>query len=172
LPSRKWTNQRVAKAEVDYNVLFQQGVGTAYGPRAAEVYAAYLDIFAAIPLAVRTANRVFLSHSLPSAKRLDGFEPAVLERDTHEDADVHLGGTIHALVWGRDTKPATAAAFLAKVDADWLVSGHIPCEQGFEVPNDRQIILDASGSPACYCLFPADRPVTLEELVRGVGNLG
>ena len=58
-----------------------------------------------------------------------------------------------------------------KVDADLLITGHIPCEKGFEVPNDRQVILDCMGSPACYCLLPADRPLAHDELVGCVRTL-
>jgi hypothetical protein len=167
----QWQGQRIAKGDVDFNEVFREGVATAYGPHADEVYAAYLDLFAAVPLAVRTGNRVFLSHSLPGAKRLETFDPAVLEQDTHTDEDFQLGGPVHALVWGRDTSPEAAAAFLQKVDADLLVTGHIPCERGFDVPNDRQLILDACGATACYCLFPADRPLTHDQLVAGVNTL-
>jgi hypothetical protein len=46
-----------------------------------------------------------------------------------------------------------------------LVSGHIACADGFDVPNDRQIIVDCAESPASYLLFPADRPLTHAELV-------
>jgi hypothetical protein len=167
----QWTNQRIGKGDVDYNEVFRQGVTTAYGARADDIYAAYLELFAAVPLVVRTANRVFISHSLPGAKRLEAFDLKILEQDTQSETDMRLGGTVHALVWGRDTSAANAAAFLQKVDADWLITGHIPCEHGFDVPNDRQIILDAAKAPGCYCLFPADRPVTQTELIQGVGTL-
>jgi hypothetical protein len=165
------TNQLIAKGNLDYNAVFREGVAAAYAPRDADIYAAYLELFAAVPVAVRTPNRVFLSHSLPSAARLADFDPAVLERDAAAPEDLRYGGSVHSLVWGRDTRPATAAAFLDKVDADWLITGHVPCPGGFEVPNDRQLILDALGSPAGYCLFPADRPVTHPELVNCVGLL-
>src|SRR5262249_53831912 len=147
------------------NALFREGADTAYGRRGGEVYDAYLELFAAVPLALRTPNRVFLSHSLPAARRLAEFEPAVLEQDHSDDADLAPGGAVFALVWGRDTSAATAAAFLQKVDADLLITGLIPCERGFDTPNDRQLILDSLGNPACYCLFPTDRPLTHTELV-------
>jgi hypothetical protein len=51
------------------------------------------------------------------------------------------------------------------------VTGHVPCDQGFAVPNDRQVILDCMGEPACYCLLPADRPLTHEELVGCIHKL-
>jgi hypothetical protein len=167
----QYTAQAIAKAESELNALFREGVGTAYGSRARDVYAAYVKLFAVLPLALRTANRVLLTHSVPSATRQTTFDPAVLEKDVSEEADVKPGGSIHSLVWGRDVRPTTVAAFLEKMDADLLITGHIPCDQGYQVPNDRQLILDSLGSPACYCLFPTDRELTLPELIAGIGTL-
>jgi hypothetical protein len=167
----QWTDRLIAKGDLDLNGLFRRGVEYAYGPRAGDVYAAYVELFRVVPLALRTPNRVFLSHSLPSALRQVSFAFADLQRDDHDAKDLAPGGSVHALVWGRDTQEATAAAFLAAVDADLLITGHIPCENGFETPNGRQLILDSHGPAACYCLFPADRPLTLAELVRGIGRL-
>jgi len=138
---------------VELNALFRQGVVEAYGARFDEVYAAYLDLFAAAPLALRTPNRVFLSHSLPPASRLATFDLAALERDPTVEADLLPGGSVHSLVWGRDARPETAAAFLDKVDADLLVTGHLPCDHGFDAPNDRQIVLDCAGRPADIWCF-------------------
>ena len=165
------TNRLIAKDDVELNDLFMQGIRTAYGARADDVYAAYLRLIAAAPLALRTPNRVFLSHSLPPGSRLAEFDPAVLERDESTEADCKPGGAVHALVWGRDTRAETAAAFLQKVDADLLVTGHIPCESGFDAPNDRQLILDSLARPAACCLFPADRPLTHAELMQCVSLL-
>ena len=165
------TERRISKGDIDLNQSFREGVGTAYGGRAPEVYAAYQEMLAVVPLALRTPNRILLSHSLPPASRLNDFDPAALERDVSEDADLIPGGSVHSLVWGRDTRAETVAAFLAKMDADLLVSGHVPCDNGFDVPNDRQLILDSLGSPACYCLFPADRPLTHVDLIHRVSTL-
>jgi len=162
------TNRKVAKGDADLNRLFRQGVETAYGERGAEVYAHYQQLLAVVPLAVRTPNRVYLSHSLPAGWQLPDFNPGVLERDSQTDADLLPGGSVHALVWGRDTNPATVSAFLRIVDADLLITGHIPCNDGYEAPNDRQLILDSLMTPAAYCLFPADRPLTHAELLQGV----
>src|SRR5262249_4121392 len=161
----QWTGQWIAKGDADVNEQFRAGLAAAYGARAEEIYAAYLDLFAAVPLALHTANRVFLSHSLPSARRLDDFDPARLTRAEVPEADRLPGGFVHALVWGRDTRPVTVEAFLRKVDADLLITGHIPSEKGFAVPNARQLILDAMGTPAGYCLFPAQGSLSHAELV-------
>ena len=135
------------------------------------MYAVYQELLAIVPVALRTPNRVLLSHSLPPASRLDDFDPDVLQRDVSAESDLVPGGTVHSLVWGRDTPRETVAAFLTKMDADLLISGHVPCDDGFDTPNDRQLILDSLGSPAAYCLFPTERPLTLAELVQHVQTL-
>src|SRR5581483_4530007 len=165
----QWTCEPIAKVDDDLNTLFCQGVDTAYGRHARDIYVIYHKLFATIPVAVRTPNRVFISHSLPSGIRLEKFNPAALTLDPSPEDELYAGGSIHALLWGRNTTSKHVARFLQKVDADYLISGHIPCEHGHEVPNDRQIILDAMGTPACYCLFPANRLLTQKELVGCIG---
>jgi hypothetical protein len=165
------TQRRVAKGDLDLNQCFREGVGTAYGRRAPEVYSVYLELLSVVPVALRTPNRILLSHSLPPASKLENFDPTALERDVSAETDLRPGGSVHSLVWGRDTRAETAAAFLAKMDADLLISGHVPCDNGFDTPNERQLILDSLGATACYCLFPTDRPLTLPELVQNVHTL-
>jgi hypothetical protein len=167
----QWKERTIYKTDVDLNAQFRQGVGTAYGARAAEVYAAYLELFAAVPLAVRTPNRIFLSHSLPGAARLSHFDPDIIKQQDPDPSAWQISGALYALVWGRDHSPATVNAFLEKMGADLLITGHIPCERGYAVPNSRQIILDCVGTPAGYCLFPADRALTQEQLVACIATL-
>jgi hypothetical protein len=167
----QWTNQWIAKGDTDLNDSFQRGVESAYRGHANKIYEAYLDFFAAMPWAMRTSNRVFLSHSLPRAACMQQFKPEVLTSDDVHPGDLIPGGQIHSLVWGRDTTAANAADFLKKVDADWLITGHVPCDQGFATPNDRQLILDCLGEPAAFCLFPVEGTVTFQDLIDGVKTL-
>ena len=162
----QWTARPVLKADQNLNGLFEEGVRAAYGSQLGpEIYQTYLELFKVLPVAVRVPNRVLICHSLPATRTMQLFDPARLEADHYDDADLIPGGSVHSLLWGRDTSPANAAAFLQKMDADLLVSGHIACETGFDVPNDRQIIVDCAECPAAYLLFPADRPLTHAELV-------
>ncbi len=170
----QWTGQWIAKsanAGLDLSTHFRAGVSQAYGAAADGIYEAYTGLFAALPLALRTPNRVFLCHSIPSGKRMETFDPALLERDDLQPAELLQGGAIHALVWGRNVTAANAAAFLHKVDADLLITGHIPCPAGFEVPNDRQLILDSLGDRAAYCLFPTTHALAHEQLIACVRTL-
>jgi hypothetical protein len=163
--------RRIGKEEDDLNERFRSGVFSAYGARGDAIYSLYCDLFAAAPLALRTANRILLTHSLPNRIALERFDPAALECDSTAESDILPGGSVYALLWGRDNREQTAIDFLARMEADLLITGHIPCERGFDVPNGRQLILDCLGNPAGYCLFPVDRPLTHGELVACVSVL-
>ena len=80
-------------------------------------------------------------------------------------------GTIYALTWGRDTSAETADRFAAMVDADFFVTGHQPCDEGFRQANHRQIIIDGTPPFPSYCLFRADAPVSIESLFKCVHYL-
>ena len=164
----QWTDRPIGKGDATQNAGFRQGVTEAYGTAGPEVYAAYMDLIASLPIALRTPNDVFLSHSLPSARQLATFDARRLEADALGPAEYLPGGIVYGIVWGRDTAPRTVDDYLRKVDADFLVSGHIPTDDGYSVPNHRQLIVDCAATPAAYVVFPADRKLTHAELVAGV----
>ncbi len=168
----QWTNRPVMKADENQNALFREGVLEAYGPTfGPQIYETYLELLRTLPVALRTPNNVLITHSLPATRALPHFDPMTLERDTYDNDDLEPGGSIHSLLWGRDTSADAATNFLRKMGCDWLVSGHIPCHEGFAVPNDRQVIVDCAESPGGYVLFPADRPLTQHDLIAGLRTI-
>jgi hypothetical protein len=163
----QWTNRPVLKADENLNVLFQTGVTEAYGPQyGPQIYATYLELFQTLPVVLRTPNRILVCHSQPIAHVLSLFDPTRLEADTHNPADLQPGGVVHSMLWGRDTSAATTTEFLRKMNADLLVSGHIASDEGYQIPNDRQIILDCAECPAGYLLFPTTHPLTQPDLIK------
>jgi hypothetical protein len=168
----QWTERPVLKADENQNARFREGVAEAYGSTfGPQIYSAYLDLFQVLPVALRAPNGVLISHSLPATRSLALFDPARLERETYADEDLHPGGSVHSLLWGRETSADAAANFLRKMGCDLLVSGHIACDAGFAVPNDRQVVVDCAESPAGFVLFPANRPLTHAELVACVRTI-
>ena len=165
------TGRSIVKDGEGLNAKFRRGVDTAYGSSSDEIYEAYKALFAALPLALRTPNRVYICHTLPDASDLDTIDLGLLNADTWPEEAMKRRGTIYALTWGRDTLPATADGFAAMVDADLFVTGHQPCEDGFRQANHRQIIIDGTNPHPCYCRFPTDRPLTIEELLGCVHRI-
>jgi hypothetical protein len=162
------TGRTIGKNGVVLNALFRQGVETAYGERGGAVFAAYQELFAALPLAVRLPNRVFLCHTIPDGIELDALDVKVFELETWTPEEMKRHGAVYNLTWGRDTSPETIDRFATIVDADWFITGHQPCDDGFRQANHRQIIIDGTDPHPSYCLFPASQPVTIETLLERV----
>jgi|YNPBryunderm2012_1023409.scaffolds.fasta_scaffold29903_1 hypothetical protein len=165
----QWTNRPIVKGAVSYNELFREGVETAYRHAASEIYRLYLQIFRACPLVLQTANGIFLSHSLPPRKWLDSWSVERLTEESYDETDLQPGGFVYSLLWGRDVDDEHVAEFLRRVGAAWLVTGHIPTEGGYLVPNGRQVIVDCSDCPAAVLRIPANRPLnSIEEFHAGI----
>jgi hypothetical protein len=150
------------------NADFRTGIATAYRPHDQAIHDAYKELFATLPLAVRTPNRVFVCHTIPEGRSLETLDLGLLSADAWPAEAMERGGTIYELTWGRDTAPETADRFAAMVDADWFITGHQPVDEGFRQANHRQIIIDATAMDPTYCLFPAREPVTIERLMACV----
>jgi hypothetical protein len=162
----QWTRREIAKNNESLNNLFVLGINSAYPEHTAEMQEAYEELFSSLPVAIRLPNRVFLSHSLPGEVRLQTWTLNELKKETFTDDDYKPGGSVHSVVWGRDASEATAKAYLALVEADLLISGHIPNEKGYDTPNPYQIILDGKDENAQVLLFSTKEPVTQEQLLK------
>jgi hypothetical protein len=165
------TGRPIGKEGEGLNAKFRRGIDKAYGASAGEVYDAYKSLFMALPLAVRTQNRVYLCHTIPDARDLDSLDLALLGADVWPDDAMKRRGTIYALTWGRDTSPETVDRFAAMVDADFFITGHQPCDEGFRQANHRQIIIDGTAPFPSYCLFACDEPVSIDSLLKCVHYL-
>mgnify|MGYP002066695870 CR=1 FL=1 len=162
----------ILKAGVRTNDLFRQGIDLAYGEHGNEVYAAYLELFESLPLAVRTHNRVWVSHSFPEAEDFEnGFDAGILAARSLSEIGIDRGDSLHDLLWGRDGGEETARRFATLVGVDLLITGHMPCSDGFRSPNPLQLILDSSRFPACYCLFWNQNSLVIADLLAGVRTL-
>jgi len=160
----------ISKSRRMLNLQFRSGINEMYGQQGEQVRCAYLRFLATCPLAVRLANGVFVSHSLPDQCDREPFDASILERPL-SCADYRSGTPAFRLVWGRDFRAANAEAFAQQVGADILIHGHEPCEAGYSAPNPRQIILDGCCSHAAYLIVPVGQKLTHREIISRITSL-
>jgi hypothetical protein len=160
----------ICKGRKILNLLFRWGLKTMYGDQAERVREAYLSFLRTCPLAVRTSDGVFISHSCPEHCDLVPFDPSVLERPLTSD-DYRHGMPAFQMVWGRDFRRTNAEAFARQVGARILVQGHEPCARGYSTPNPHQIILDGCGPYASYLILPVGQALSQEEIVQRIRRL-
>ncbi|MEM6550913.1 MAG: hypothetical protein AAF750_02065 [Planctomycetota bacterium] len=118
---------------------FDDGLEFLFPSDADEVRDALSDYIASLPLAVKTANRLLVAHSLPAPKRIETFDPAVLDRVPTEDDLQH--GSAYDLVWGRYQNTKILGELADAWSVDQFVLGHQPAEMGYLEIADRALVL-------------------------------
>jgi hypothetical protein len=164
------TDYPIIKGKKMLNLLFRLGIQEMYGTASEQVREAYNDFIRSCPLAVRLPGDVFICHTLPERCDARSFDRTIFSRPL-EAADLIEHGDVFDLVWGRDYRRENARAFAKTMAAKVFINGHEPCPNGFDAPNDMQIVLDCCGSPACYLVVPTDREWTHPELVSRIEKL-
>ena len=100
------TNSEVIKAGKEMNRSIRQALERQFHQDSVEITTAIEQFLLSQPLAVRSANRIWVSHSLPGDRYVDKFDPSVLKTKLKTD-DVARPGPAYLLTWGRDHSPVT-----------------------------------------------------------------
>lgn len=141
---------------------FEQGVEFRFGRDAGAVLEAINDYIAALPLAARTRNGVFMAHSLPDPMLLDTFDVSIFERDLTPD-DLEPGGAAYAMVWGRFHSAEAIRLFADRLGVECCVVGHTPQEDGCARVG-RLIILASEHNHGTFLPIDLSRPCDIDEL--------
>jgi hypothetical protein len=160
----------IGKRGRELNQAFDEGLRAAYGEGWEEVKDAYREFWTSSPLAVRTSNGLFVSHSTPRLDHMDDLTLDYLRTATVADA-FRREGPIFAMLWDRDYRPQAAEAFARRMQAEVLVVGHTACADGMRVPNHRHIILDSKDLEGRYALLPLDRELDQRRVLAYVHRL-
>ncbi|MEP0844735.1 MAG: hypothetical protein HRF43_18710, partial [Phycisphaerae bacterium] len=118
---------------------------------------------ASFPVAGRTANGIFLAHSLPDVAWLDRFDPACVHAPPGE-LDLSEGGPIYQMVWGRRHTPALIDKLAKAYDVEFFILGHQPQEFGYDVRFDRVIILASDHNHGVFLPIDCRKTYTIDEL--------
>ncbi len=160
----------VTKAGEHVRDTFHQGIRNAYGSSWEAVLEAYRDFLASLPLAVRTPNGVFISHSTPGPESIGTFDYGVLDREV----DLRQAGpasSVYRLVWDRDYDQACADRFAKAVGAQVLVTGHRASMPGLKRPTSRHLVLQSDGVFGRVLLLPLGVSVLPGPLSRTVQKI-
>ena len=149
---------------------FDLGVEYLYGDAAAEVQHAVEDYVRSLPLAVRCANRLMISHSLPSPRRIESFDKTILDRPL-TDEDYLNKASAYDMVWGR-YQNATVTAELAEAwDVDAFIIGHQPAEMGYETLAENTLIIASDHAHGVALSLDLARHYRRDDLIHGIRAL-
>jgi len=143
---------------------FNKAVKRDFGSDADRVQVALTEFLLSFPLAVRSGDKLFFSHSLPNEDQIDAFDYSVFSRDLTGADYAKLVGPVYQLIWGRRATPDGVARFLNNVEAQTLVTGHQPQESGYALNGEQHLIIASDHSQGVLLPIPLGQPYTAESL--------
>lgn len=164
------TEYPIQKNKQLLNLLFRLGLQQMYGPATDRVREAFYPFLRSCPLALRLPGGVFVSHSVPENVDAGQFDKTIFSRELEEGEFFGRTG-VFQVVWGRDYRQENARAFAELMGTEVLINGHEPCPEGFDAPNENQIIIDCCAEKACYVILPTDREWKQADVVERIRRL-
>ncbi|QGJ69026.1 Metallophos domain-containing protein [Planctomycetales bacterium 10988] len=150
---------------------FRLGIGELFGQEMEHMHQVYSAFIGCSPLGVWLPGGIFVCHSAPADVDTEGFDASVMDRNLTQ-RDLNSKGAVFRMVWGRDYRQENADAFADAIRAKVLIHGHTPCEEGYNVPNTRQIILDCCHTPASYVILPLDQELDQQDIIGRIQVFG
>ncbi len=115
------------------------------------------------PLAIRCANRLWISHSLPNERTVEAFDPGIFDREL-QIADCEKPGSAYLLTWGRRHKQPVLDKMAQMLDVDTFVAGHQPQTTGWCILGQNMLILACDHNHGCLVELDLAKSVTATEL--------
>lgn len=119
------------------------------------------------PLAVKCSNRIWLSHSLPSGRYVDKFDPEVLHRQLKAD-DLVKPGSVYLLTWGRNISQSLLDKMAKLLDVDIFILGHQTQTQGWSRAGKNLIIITSEHSHGCVLSIDLAKSYTVDKLIDSI----
>jgi len=160
-------NSEVMKDGKEMNRAMRQAIEREFKQASDDVELAIRQFLFSQPLAIRCNNRIWISHSLPSDRAIDKFEPKILERQLKIN-DVVRPGSAYLLTWGRKHSQTILDKLAGIFDIDFFILGHQPQEQGWNQAGDNLIIIASNHNHGCLLSIDLAKSYTIEQLIDSI----
>ena len=164
------TGAEVMKDSREMNRALSHGLETAFGLELDRVETAFKEFLLSQPLAVKTENCLWVSHSLPSDRLVDQFDAEVLNRElTVEDCD--KPGSVYLLTWGRRMSQSLLNRMAQTLGAEAFILGHQSQPEGWARAGDNLIILASEHNHGCFIHINLDGYCNADHLEKSIKPL-
>ncbi len=154
----------VMKSGKEMNQAMKAAMKRAYGAEYESVMQSLRDYLLSQPLAVRTPNRIWMSHSLPEDRAVDSFDSAIFDRPICPE-DCRRANNAYLLTWGRRHSQTTLDRFAKALDVDIFLLGHQPQPSGWHRGGSNLIILASDHNHGCIIVFDLDKMWRTDTLI-------
>ncbi|MHC4644571.1 MAG: metallophosphoesterase [Planctomycetota bacterium] len=157
-------NSEVMKNGKEMNRSMRSALDREFDEDSTEIKLAMKRFLISQPLAAKCVNRIWVSHSLPSDRFLDEFDPEVLNRPLGE-ADISRPGPAYLLIWGRKHSQDLLDKMARLFDVDIFVLGHQSQPGGWSLVSENLIIIASDHNHGCLLPIDLAESYTAEQLI-------
>ena len=160
-------NSEVIKNGKEMNVSMRSALEREFRQAGTEMQLAIRQLLFSQPLAARCENRIWLSHSLPSDRHIDTFDPQVLQRELKIN-DLVRPGSGYLLIWGRRHSQVLLDKMSELFDVDIFILGHQPQQEGWNKAGDNLIIIASDHSHGCLLSIDLAKSYSVAQLADSI----
>jgi len=160
-------NKKIMKDGREMNRSMRLALEREFKQAATEVKLAIRQFLFSQPLAVRSENGIWLSHSLPNERLIDKFDRQIFDRQLKED-DLVKPGSAYLLTWGRNISQSLLDKMAELLDVDIFILGHQPQQQGWSRAGENLIIIASDHNHGCLLPINLEKTYTIEQLIDSI----
>ncbi len=146
------------------------GLMAEYGSNSQLVSQAIDEFIMSLPFAVRTSNRIWMSHSLPAKRHLRAFDAGIFDMPLTVEK-LRLNDSLHALFWDRSHDEQCLEQLSDMWDVNIFIMGHRPQEFGYGRPFDNLFVLASDHGHGCILPIDLERRYTGDDLEAEIVKL-
>ncbi len=157
-------NAKVMKNGKEMNIAMRSALDREFKHNSEDVKLALKQFLFSQALAVKCANGVFISHSLPADRYAEKFDPRIFEKQLKIN-DVVKPGSAYLLTWGRSHSQQMLNKMARVLNAKIFVLGHQRQEKGCSRAGNNLIIIASDHDHGCVLPMDLERSYTIEQLL-------
>ena len=160
-------NSEVIKKGKEMNRSMRLALDREFQQASADIKPAIQQFLFSQPLAVRSENRIWVSHSLPGDRYVDKFDRQILHRQL-KLIDCKKAGSAYLLTWGRNLSQPLLDKMAMAFDVDIFVLGHQSQQQGWRQAGKNLIIINSDHNHGCLLPIELAKSYTAAELIDSI----
>ena len=157
----------VMKDGREMNRAFRDGLAFRFDTYSDTIHERIKQFLLSQPLAIKTKNRIWISHSLPGDRFIDQFDIKIFKYPI-TDKHCEKPGSVYLLTWGRRMRQETLDHFGSLFGVDWFILGHQTQEQGYARYGQNLLIIISEHNHGCMAHVSLEEDLTMETIMDSI----
>lgn len=161
------SNGQVMKNGKEMNRSMRQAIEREFSEHSEDIKKVITNLLVSQPLAVRSENRIWFSHSLPNDRYVDTFDTEIFNRPITIE-DLQSPGNVYTLTWGRKHSQETLDKLAKALDVDCFILGHQRQADGYLKAGSNLIIIASDHNHGVIIPVDSNQKYNVDKLAEAV----